>query len=229
MSAQSPYWIALGDIHGNTAPLASIPELPGAAGVIVTGDMTIRGGVPEASAVLEAVAAINPRVLAQIGNMDKPPVQDWLDGRGQGIHARAVELAPGAGLMGVGWSPRTPFGTPSEASEEQIAQWLVQAYEQARDFTHLALISHAPPFGTSSDVLGNGAHVGSPAVREFIERVQPEVCVTGHIHEARGVDALGRTVIVNPGELAAGGYVLLRLEADGFAAELKTIGHGGRS
>lgn len=228
MSAYDIYWIAVGDIHGHTAPLASIPELPGAAGVIVTGDLTVRGGVPEASAVLDAVAAINPRVLAQIGNMDKPPVQTWLDGRGQGIHARAVELAPGAGLMGVGWSPPTPFGTPAEAPETQIAQWLAEGYEQARGFEHLALISHTPPYGTLADVLGSGAHVGSPAVREFIERVQPEVCVTGHIHEARCTDRLGRTVIVNPGELAAGGYVLLRLGAGGFTAELKTIA-GGRS
>jgi len=228
MSTQSPYWIAFGDIHGHVNRLSDIPELPGAAGVIITGDLTNRGGVTEAARVVEAVSAINPRVMAQIGNMDYEPVQVWLDESGRGIHARAVELAPGLGLMGVGWSSPTPFGTPSEAPDGQLAEWLEEAYEKARKFKHLILVSHTPPHNTTADVVGPGTHVGSQAVRAFILRVKPELCITGHIHEARGTDMLGGTLVINPGDLASGGYVLIRFDGGKVTGELRTTDSGER-
>jgi hypothetical protein len=222
-----PYWVVFGDVHGRTANLRGIPELAGAAGVIVTGDLTNRGGVDEAQEVIESLAAINPRILAQIGNMDLAPVQDWLDDQGRGLHLRAVELVPGLGVMGVGWSGLTPFHTPSEVPDFQLASWLDETYEKARHFKHLILASHTPPHGSKTDVAGSGAHVGSRAVREFIERVQPDLCLTGHIHESRSVDRIGDTVVVNPGDLASGGYVLVSFDGDSLTTELMDIG-GGR-
>jgi len=223
MTDSHPFWVGIGDIHGHTSNLRRIPELPRATGVIVSGDLTIRGGVPEARAVIEAVSDINPQVLAQIGNMDFASVQTWLDGRGQGIHVKALELAPGLGLMGVGWSPPTPFGTPSEVPDARLAEWLLEAYEKARGFDHLILVSHTPPHDTAADVVGSGAHVGSLAVREFIERAQPDLCLTGHIHESRGMDSIGKTVVVNPGDLASGGYALIGFDGQAVTATLKTI------
>ena len=40
------------------------------------------------------------------------------------------------------------------------------------------------------------AHVGSTAVREAIEEVQPLVSLHGHIHESRATTRLGRTLDV---------------------------------
>ncbi|MFP5221324.1 MAG: metallophosphoesterase [Acidobacteriota bacterium] len=222
MTTPPPYWIAFGDVHGHVDQLANIPELPGAAGVVITGDLTNRGGVREARRVVEAVAAVNPRVMAQIGNMDYEAVQGWLDESGRGIHARAVELAPDLGLMGVGWSSPTPFGTPSEAPDAQLGKWLDEAYEKARKFRHLILVSHTPPLNTKTDAIGQGTHVGSQAVRSFIERVKPQLCITGHIHEARGTDTIGDTLVINPGDLASGGYVLIGYDGRAVTARLMT-------
>jgi hypothetical protein len=219
-----PCWVVFGDVHGHTANLRRIPELARADGVIVTGDLTNRGGVAEAREVIESIAAVNPHILAQIGNMDLAPVQDWLDGQGRGLHLQAVELAPGLGVMGVGWSGLTPFHTPSEVPDFQLAAWLVDTYEKARHFKHLILVSHTPPHDTGTDVTGSGTHVGSRAVREFIERVQPGLCLTGHIHESRSVDRIGATMVVNPGDLASGGYALVTFANGVLAAELKLIG-----
>ena len=41
--------------------------------------------------------------------------------------------------------------------------------------------------------------MGSHAIRESIEEVQPVVALCGHIHESRATSKLGRTVVVNPG------------------------------
>jgi len=49
-------------------------------------------------------------------------------------------------------------------------------------------------------------HAGSTAVRDFIEKYQPEYFFCGHIHEAHGVEiAMGKTRARNVGKA---GYLL---------------------
>lgn len=64
---------------------------------------------------------------------------------------------------------------------------------------------HTPPYGTHCDTMEGGAHVGSRALRRFLERHQPPLSLSGHIHEAPRVsgaylDRVGRTLVVNPGQ-----------------------------
>lgn len=67
------------------------------------------------------------------------------------------------------------------------------------------LVLHSPPRDTACDVMGGGAHVGSRAIRTFVERHQPRLTLSGHIHESprkSGAwrDHIGETVCVNPGQ-----------------------------
>ena len=79
---------------------------------------------------------------------------------------------------------------------------------------------HNPPFGTATDrafkldgelrIKTAGGEplqepVGSHAIRESIEEVQPVVALCGHIHESRATSKLGRTVVVNPDPGTRGG------------------------
>lgn len=226
--ADSAYWLAFGDIHDDISRLDDIPELPGAAGVLVTGDMTLGGGIRRSARVLEPIAGRCPALLAQIGNMDRAEVTGWLEEKGWNLHARARELFPGVVAVGVGCSPFTPFGTPSEHSEAQLAAWMEEGRAEAVALyggktPALVLVSHTPPHATACDRLGSGAPVGSTAVREFIEKHQPALCLCGHIHESRAEDHIGPTHIINPGNFGGGGYVVLRFERGGVTAELKTL------
>uniref|UniRef100_I2Q1N8 Putative phosphoesterase, ICC n=1 Tax=Desulfovibrio sp. U5L TaxID=596152 RepID=I2Q1N8_9BACT len=221
--AEGTYWIGIGDVHDDIKALDRIPGLGDAAGVVVSGDLTIRGGAASAKLVIEAVRRRNPVVMAQIGNMDTGAVDAYLTAEGVNLHATGRVMPQGVGFFGCGWSTPTPFHTPSEAGEERIAAWLEAAHAVVAHCPHLVMVCHTPPFGTAADVVGSGAHVGSQVVREFILRVQPAVCLTGHIHEARSVDTLGRTAIVNPGALADGGYARITLGPDGLAASLLTV------
>lgn len=221
--AATAYWIGIGDIHDETAALGRIPGVDGAAGVVISGDLTVRGGAVAARRIIEVVRGRNPVILAQIGNMDKPDVDEYLTTEGINIHASGRVTPQGVGFFGCGWSTPTPFGTPSEAGEERIAAWLDAAHAAVAHAPHLVLVSHTPPLGTAADVVGAGAHVGSQSVRDFIERVQPDVCLTGHIHEARAVDRIGRTVIVNPGALSGGGFARIDLGPGGLSARLMTV------
>lgn len=61
-------------------------------------------------------------------------------------------------------------------------------------------VTHSPPWGTTLDRLYDGTPVGSRAIRAFIERRGPPLTLHGHIHESPGVDRIGATVSVNPGD-----------------------------
>jgi Icc-related predicted phosphoesterase len=62
-------------------------------------------------------------------------------------------------------------------------------------------VIHSPPFATTLDRLNGGiTPIGSRALRTFIDRRQPLLTLHGHIHESPGVERLGRTVCVNPGD-----------------------------
>lgn len=222
-STRERYWIVVGDLHDRADRIADIPGIAGADGVIVSGDITTTGGANQARKVLEVVAGCNPYVLAQIGNMDRPEVSDWLDEMDRNIHCRVREIAPDTAIMGVGGSTFTPFGTPSEFPETRFADWLENMWHEARRYRRVILIAHNPPADTLCDVVSGGTHVGSTAVREFLVECQPDVCVCGHIHEAAATDRLGRTVVLNPGPLSNGGYAVLRLSEDRLTAAVHSL------
>lgn len=218
------YWIVVGDVHESAGRMGGIPGVAGAEALILSGDLTNRGGPAKAEPILAAALRANPRVLAQVGNMDMPELTGLLAQRGMNIHREARLLAPGLALMGVGCSAPTPFGTPSEVPETELAAWLDETHARARtlagaDGRVLAVI-HNPPRDTPLDRLPGGLNVGSPAVRAFLEREQPDVCVCGHIHEAVGATWLGRCHVLNPGMLAEGGFVRVDLKDGGLSAFL---------
>lgn len=61
-------------------------------------------------------------------------------------------------------------------------------------------VTHSPPWGTSLDRMWDGTSIGSRAIRAFIDRRRPPLTLHGHIHESPGVDRIGPTVSVNPGD-----------------------------
>jgi len=65
-------------------------------------------------------------------------------------------------------------------------------------------VLHAPPFDSLLDMIYGESHVGSKAIRQFIEETQPRLTLHGHIHESSEVsgsfaDRIGRTICLNPG------------------------------
>jgi Icc-related predicted phosphoesterase len=206
--------VAFGDIHMKFDTIKQIPGLAEADCVVITGDFTNYGGAAEAQIVLEAIRRINPRIHALPGNLDKPSVATCLDELGINLHGQGVTYGE-LGLFGVGGSNPTPFNTPTEYTEEEIARLARKGYEQVAGVEILVLVSHAPPFDTVTDKIASGIHAGSRSIREFIETYQPNFCLTGHIHEARGEDRIGQTRVLNPGMLRAPGWVHLVCGTDG--------------
>ena len=218
------HWVALGDIHEQTEGIDAIPELEGAEALFLVGDLTNRGDETRMREVLAALGAGERRIFAVIGNMDREEAAAALDREGMNLHGRVVDLGDGVFAAGMGYSPPTPFGTPSEVPESRLEEMLRELEAKLPDPEQLIVVCHTPPVNTAADRLSNGTHVGSRAVREFLERVGPAVCLTGHIHESKGVDRIGRTVVVNPGLFAWGGYVVLSAAGGTLDVRLKERG-----
>ena len=68
-------------------------------------------------------------------------------------------------------------------------------------------IVHQPPASLRMDLCGNGKLAGSPALLRFIERNQPLLGLSGHIHESphrpggQWLAEVGRTTWVQPGQV----------------------------
>ena len=95
------------------------------------------------------------------------------------------------------------------------------ALEGAPENKPLVLVSHQPAKDTVTDRITIGLHVGSTAVRGFIERRKPVLCISGHIHEAQGTDRIGTTTLVNPGPFAEGRYLWAELDGDTCRVEIR--------
>ncbi len=97
-------------------------------------------------------------------------------------------------------------------SEEELAAALESGYAQIVGCGRHILLAHVPPHGTSLDRTHSGVHAGSVALRKFVEARRPALVLCGHVHEARGIERLGPSMVVNCGRGGAGEYALV--EAD---------------
>jgi Icc-related predicted phosphoesterase len=114
------------------------------------------------------------------------------------FHQRSFQVGR-YNIAGLGYSSPTPFNTPGEYSESELAARL----SPFAALHPLVLVCHAPPYGTALDQVRPGLHAGSTAVRDFIQQHQPEHFFCGHIHEAEGVAVeIGRTRARNVGKKA---------------------------
>jgi len=219
--------VCFGDIHMALRAIGRLaPELSTADAAILVGDLTHFGDPPDAFRVIAAVRAFCPQVLAVTGNLDMPSVIDALEAEGISLHGEGRRLGD-LGIFGCGGSNITPMDTPTELEEDELRAVLERGHAAVADAPRRLMVCHAPPFDTRLDRLMNGRPVGSPAVRAFIEVRRPDLAVVGHIHEGRGTERVGETLVLNAGPLRDGGYVVVENGADGLTAELRNFRAAG--
>ena len=213
----------LTDIHGKLKHLRAVEETLRAADyVLLPGDLTMFGKRDEVAKVVEPIRAINPNVLAVMGNCDYPEATAYLEDEGLLLH-RKNRAVNGIHFVGLGGSFPCPMPTLNEWSKEQISEYLAEATEGMSEGDPFVLMSHQPPIATTVDRVSSGAHVGSSAVGEFIERRQPIACFSGHIHEAYGRDMLGETILVNPGPFMEGRLAWAEVEHGSVNIEIRNV------
>jgi len=132
----------------------------------------------------------------------------------QNCDQRVVELPDGYSMLSLSEANPTPWNSPRELSEEELAARIETLASQVPDMSRAIFNVHVPPHASDLDAAAELdedfrprhkggapviAAVGSTAVREAIERHQPLLGLHGHIHESKGITKIGRTTCINPG------------------------------
>lgn len=188
------------DIHGDIDSLrksvAVEADIYIAAGDLVTWPAPL-------TPCAEVLAPLGDRLWVQPGNNETADqVSEFCARHGFCPFHEVVYEIEGTHFAGLGYSNPTPFDTPGEYTEEELAERLARFAGKHPQ----VLVCHAPPHETPADEAGPGLHFGSTAVRRYIEEQQPKYCFCGHIHEGAGsVGKIGATTVVNVGKP---GYLL---------------------
>jgi Icc-related predicted phosphoesterase len=182
----------------------------------------------------ERLASSDVDVFVMPGNDDPWFVDDVLERPGviQACDARIVRVGEHE-MLSFGWSNPTPWASPRELPEDELYTRMRTLADGLESPSTAIFNLHAPPYDSGLDmaaelddelrpVLRGGRPteipVGSTAVRQLIEELQPALALHGHIHESRGITRIGKTVAINPGSDYAGGRI------DGCVVD---IGPGG--
>jgi Icc-related predicted phosphoesterase len=173
--------LAVADIHGSQYRLNLVlnnierfsPDL-----VIVCGDITQFGPGELAKILLDQIPV---DTLAITGNIDSSDVKKGIDDS----KATSIELKRiiKKGLPFVGASGVNPTDFKTIKNKKMLDNKTI-------------LVTHIPPYETKDKVF-LGLHAGSRDLRKLIEKNQPRLVLSGHIHEDPGFIRIGKTMVVN--------------------------------
>ena len=205
--------LLVSDIHGHSEKaqlLSDVIKNYSTDALIICGDITHFGNLADASMVLKEFTKLAITLFVP-GNCDPQQISSQSIVEGAiNLHARCISKL-GANFIGIGGSIPTPFRTPFEIPDDEIGIILDITRRICVENSHTILISHNPPYGTKTDTAFSGEHVGSKAIRSFIENTNPKLVACGHIHESRAIDSLGASIVVNPGPFHRGYYAVAEI------------------
>ncbi len=206
--------LATTDFHGSLEASEKTAEKArniSADVLIVCGDITHFGSVKDAEKIMAPLSALNLPVLYVLGNCDPAQLAEAHISGTINLHGRCHSISD-ISFVGIGGAPASPFYSWFELSEKQMANMLEQATDNCSTSRWNVIISHSPPRDTRVDQAFSKVHAGSVGLRAFIEKRKPNMVFCGHIHEARGVDSIGDTIIVNPGPVRHGYCAVAELD-----------------
>ena len=164
----------------------------------------------------DRLAGSGVRCFFAPGNDDPAFVDDILRSSALVINPEEslVDLGDGITMISVGYSNKTPWDSPRELPEDQLAAYIGEQAEALGNTDRVIFNFHVPPRDTPIDqavlldpefrpIMKGGmpviSGVGSTAVRAALEKYQPMLSLHGHIRESRGEARIGRTLAINPG------------------------------
>jgi Icc-related predicted phosphoesterase len=209
--------LCITDIHGDRHAYRRIidREAPGVDVIAIGGDITNFGTPEDAEWFIDQAVATGKMTVAVAGNCDSAQIDRYLVERGVSV-AGFGKLIGRVGIYGVSAAPLW-HGTMYELTEDELKIYLQHGREQLGGVDTEVILSHSPPRQTAVDRVRSGAHVGSSSLRELIEQTQPALVICGHIHEARGIDQVGKSVVVNCGPAFQGYYAVATIGDHGLA------------
>lgn len=186
--------LAAGDFHGDSSATKKLAEKAAKENVdlvILTGDIT---GFVETNNLLKPFVSKGKKVVFVPGNWETSEVADFLSKlygiKNVGYHYVKYD---NVGIFGVGsadWQ--------ISLNEKKTFDKLKKDFGHIKDLEKKIMVSHIHAAGTKSEFSGIP---GSKALRKAIEEFQPDLFISGHIHEGEGLsEKIGKTRVINVGK-----------------------------
>jgi len=186
--------LAAGDFHGDSSvskKLAEKAEKENVDLVVLTGDIT---GIIETENLIKPFLDKNKRVVFVPGNWDTTEATETLS-RLYGIKniGKHYVKYDNVGIFGIGnenWQ--------LNLNEDRVFKKLSKDFDYIKDLEKKIMVSHMHAAKTKSEFSG---FPGSKAVRKAIEKFQPDLFISGHVHEAEGLsEKIGKTKVISVGK-----------------------------
>jgi Icc-related predicted phosphoesterase len=186
--------LAFVDMHGNDKALKEIKDKAKKADIIVcAGDISIFEN--NLDLLLAELNALNKQVLIVPGNHEDSADLNQLTKINKNIvniHKKSFikDDYLFLGYGGAGFSINdSEFSALSKKFEK----------EAKKHDGRIILVTHAPPYKTKIDEIMKDP-CGNKSIKSFIVKVEPDLAISGHLHETAGKeDKVGKTKVINPG------------------------------
>jgi Icc-related predicted phosphoesterase len=221
--------LVIADLHGYSDEISDFFKKIDATGfdlIVCPGDFTDMFNQPPgfsqhniANLILQKLISFGVPLLCVPGNHDPYEIIDVFEEYDVNLHGKVKRVG---GETFVGWGGAlTPFHTAFEPTEEETREALENMGKKAGD--DFILVLHNPPRDTKLDRTPTGEHVGSPTIRDFIEKRKPKLVISAHIHESSGEDRIGESLLFYPGPFYTGRYGVVSVRGGSIKCEIKRV------
>jgi uncharacterized protein len=192
--------LAVGDLHGDTRQVEKLAEKAVKEKVdlvILSGDLTF--GEQSVDYLIGPFAKHKLNTIFIPGNHETIATADFLEKRyspyARNIHGQGEKIK-NLGIFGAGGANIGIF----QLSEPEIYNTLKKGFDKIKDTKIKIMVTHVHPSDSLMSKLS--AFVpGSKGVRKAIERLQPDIAICSHVHEAEGIEEkIGKTKVINVGK-----------------------------
>ena len=163
--------------------------------VVLCGDLTL--GESSTTGIIGPFVKKNKRVLLIPGNHDSFATADFLaELYGvKNIHGYSVKYND-IGIFGCGGAN---IGL-AKLDEKEIYDLLKKGFDKIKYLSKRIMVTHVHPAGAKMEKFTN-VFPGSDGVRKAIDRLQPDILLCSHVHEAEGIEEkVGKTTVINVGK-----------------------------
>ena len=186
--------LAAGDFHGDSKTaerLAKKAEKEKVELVILTGDIV---GLTPGKNLIKPFKDRGQKVIFVPGNWETQEEANTLSRqyKMKNIASHYVKYRD-VGIFGIGnqdWA--------LHPDEERTFEHLKEQHEKIKNLEKKIIVSHVHAAGTKSELSG---FEGNDALRKAIDKFQPDLFISGHIHELEGIEEkIGKTKVINVGK-----------------------------
>ena len=202
--------LVISDGHGAVDNLSALSKFVQDVDLVLfAGDFAAFNQLETGLPFLKKLRSLHRNVYSVLGNCDPPSFIEELKAFDVNMQATTTHFEDFV-LLGSGGASKFTGTTPNERTDEELVSDINLYYEEKED-DNIILVTHNPPHGVRTDKVAPLVHVGSKLIREFIEEKKPILAISGHIHEAFGIDSIGQTLLLNPGALCDGRFAIVEI------------------